>query len=477
MIDETLDFPRASFKTYEKPEGKSLYEKVSLFMRYTENWNERDHWNFRRICLRGAGPEVELDLPYSLKHIKHKTFVATGFNDYLGLSQHPEVIAAGQAGMGKYGAGTTASPAIGGQMDFHEALEKKIAGFYHMEDAVLFTTGYTANSATMQALFKDNDLAIVDGAAHASMHDGIKHMTVKTFGHNRMDQLEHCLSMVEVGKYNNVVVVVDGVYSQPGDLAPLDKVVELCKHFGALLAVDDAHGVGVIGATGRGVIELHNAYKDVDIITGTFSKTFGHLGGYVVGKRDMIHYLKYQAGQHIFSVSASPASVCLLTSIDLVDSERWRMHKLWDNTNYYKDGLHTLGLDTGNSASAIVPVMTGEDVALNAEVCRLLLRAGVYANQIAYPAVSMNTPRIRTNLTALHEKHHIDRILNGFEDVTKAIKSIVRKHYTKYTCLEQKRKLKTAMPTGPRRCCCWKPAKLWPKMASGQLITAGLLRT
>jgi glycine C-acetyltransferase len=204
------------------------------------------------------------------------------------------------------------------------------------------------------------------------------------------------------------------VYSQPADLAPLGEIVKLCKHYGALIAMDDAHGIGVIGETGRGVIELHDAYKDVDIITGTFSKTFGHLGGYVVAEPEIIEYLKFQAAQHIFSVAPTPASLCLLRSIDLVDEEPWRKDKLWENINYLKAGLRLMGLDTENSASAIVPVIIGQP-GQNAEVCKWLLEAGVYANQIGYPAVNMKSARIRMSITASHTIDHMDRILNAWD--------------------------------------------------------------
>ncbi|WP_316814435.1 aminotransferase class I/II-fold pyridoxal phosphate-dependent enzyme, partial [Pedobacter heparinus] len=344
-------------------------------------------------------------------------FVSVVSNDYLGLSQHPAVKAAAIAAIDRYGAGATASPAIGGHMDVHRAVEQKIAGFYRQQAAILFPTGYSANTSAMQALFKKEDLAIADGSIHASMIEGIKYTTnVKTFKHNNMEHLETMLKLTR-GKYRSVVVVVDGVYSQPGDIAPLDQIVALCKQYGAFLAVDDAHGVGVIGQTGRGVIELFDAWHDVDIITGTFSKTFGHMGGYVVAKPEIIDYLQFQAAHHIFSVAPPPSIACVLESIDLIDKEPERTVKLWENINYLNAGLKGLGLNTGNTASAIIPVITG-DANRNAEICRLLLEAGVYANQIGYPAVSMKDARIRMAITASHTTEHLDRILNAWEDVT-----------------------------------------------------------
>lgn len=399
----------ASFKDFVDMPGMDAFKWAAYFDAYIKNWLARDHWHYRQENTSGCLPEVELNLPGN----PNKSFVALVHNDYLGFTQHPLVKAAAIAAIEQYGVGTAASPAIGGQMSYHRQLEEKIAAFFKRDSALLFTTGYTANTATMQALLKKQDLAILDMSVHASMYEGVQHTNVKTFVHNNMERLERLLRENQ-GKYRSMWVIIDGVYSQPGDLAPLGEIVKLCKHYGAYLVMDDAHGVGVIGDTGRGVIELHEAWKDVDVITGTFSKTLGHLGGYVVADEQLVNYLKFQAGQHIFSVAATPASACILKSIDLIDDEPWWRSRLWENINYLKKGLQDLGLDTGTSASAIVPVMTGNP-SLNAEVCKWLLEAGVYANQIGYPAVPKNKARIRMSVMATHSIDHMDTVLNAWE--------------------------------------------------------------
>jgi glycine C-acetyltransferase len=410
IMIKRIDYATASFKDFENIPDLGPFEWADEFDAYVKDWDSRGHWNYRQECLSGAMPEVELDIPGN----SNKTFVAMVFNDYLGFSQHAAVKAAAVAAIEKYGVGVTASPAIGGHMDFHRQIEAKIAGFFKRESAMLFTTGYTANSATMQAILKKEDLAIVDMGVHASMYEGIEKTTnVKVFPHNNMERLERILKENKAS-YRTIMVIVDGVYSQPADLAPLGDIVRLCKHYGAYLAMDDAHGIGVIGETGRGVIELHNAWKDVDIITGTFSKTFAHLGGYVVASPELINFLKFQARQHIFSVAPTPASACILKSIDLIDEEPWWKNRLWRNIDHLKKGLHQLGLDTGNSASAIVPVMTGSP-GMNAEVCKWLLEAGVYANQIGYPAVPRKNARIRMSVMATHTQEQLDRVLNAWE--------------------------------------------------------------
>ncbi|SHL96677.1 aminotransferase class I/II-fold pyridoxal phosphate-dependent enzyme [Mucilaginibacter sp. OK098] len=402
-----INFENASFKDFENIPGMDFYGWAEQFDRYVNNWDSRGHWNYRQESLNGCQPEVEL-----AGH-PGKSFVALVFNDYLGLTQHPKVKAAAIAAIEQFGVGAAASPAIGGHFTYHRQLEEKIAKFFRRESAVLFTTGYTANSATIQSLLKMQDLAIVDMGVHASMYEGCLTTNVKMFPHNDMDKLERILRDTQ-GQYRTRIVIVDGVYSQPADIVKLDEMVRLAKHYGAYTAMDDAHGVGVIGETGRGVIELYNLFDQVDIITGTFSKTFGHLGGYVVADPKVVNFLKFQARQHIFSVSATPASACILKSIDLIDEEPELRAKLWGNIDYLKSGLDEMGFDTGNTQSAIIPVMTGKPD-LNAEVCRLLIEAGVYANQIGYPAVARKNARIRMSLMATHTREQLDRVLNAWE--------------------------------------------------------------
>ncbi|HMI01882.1 MAG TPA: aminotransferase class I/II-fold pyridoxal phosphate-dependent enzyme, partial [Pedobacter sp.] len=257
------------------------------------------------------------------------------------------------------------------------------------------------------------DLAILDTAVHASVYEGCILTNKKTFPHNNLEALERILKTT-AGKYRTRMVIIDGVYSQDGDLAPLAEIVTLCKQYGAYSVLDDAHGTGVIGKTGRGVIELQQLYQEVDIITGTFSKTFGHIGGYLVAEPELINFLKFQSRQHLFSATASPASVCISKAIDLVDEEPFWMDRLRENTDYLRSGLLSLGLNIGPTASAILPVKVG-NITANAEICKLLLEAGIYANQINYPAVSRKDARIRMSVMATHTTEQLDKVLNAWE--------------------------------------------------------------
>lgn len=408
-----IDFEKASFKDFENIPGLDPYSWAALWTDYVNDRTKVGQFNYRQENLSGCGPEMQLDILGN----SNKNFVSLVSNDYLGFTQHPKVKAAAIAGIEKFGSGAGASPAIGGHYSFHQDLEDKIAKFFKRDTAIVFTTGYNANSSSLQALLKKEDLAILDMAVHASVYEGCQLTNVKTFPHNNVEALENVLKNTE-GKYRTRMVVIDGVYSQDGDLAPLDEIIKLTKHYGAYLVVDDAHGTGVIGETGRGVIELHDLFQDVDIITGTFSKTFAHVGGYLVASRELVNFLKFQSRQHVFSATLSPASACIVKAIELVDEEPIWMEMLWENINYLKSGLLSMGLEVGSTNSAIIPVKIG-DINLNAQICNMLLEVGIYTNQINYPAVSRKDARIRMSLMATHTKEQLDKVLNAWEWVIK----------------------------------------------------------
>lgn len=404
-----IDFEKASFKDFENIPGLDPYGWASLWNDYVNDRTSVGQFNYRQENLSACGPEMKLDIMGN----EHRDFVSLVSNDYLGFTQHPKVKAAAIAGIERFGSGAGASPAIGGHYSFHQELEDKIAAFFKRDSAIVFTTGYNANSSSLQALLKKEDLAILDMAVHASVYEGCQLTNVKTFPHNNVEALENVLKNTK-GKYRTRMVVIDGVYSQDGDLAPLDEIIKLTKHYGAYLVVDDAHGTGVIGKTGRGVIELHDLYQQVDIITGTFSKAFAHVGGYLIASPELISFLKFQSRQHIFSATLSPASACIVKAIELVDEEPIWMERLWDNIDYLKKGLLSLGLDVGSTNSAIIPVKIG-DINLNAKICNMLLQAGIYANQINYPAVSRKDARIRMSVMATHTRAQLDKVLNAWD--------------------------------------------------------------
>jgi glycine C-acetyltransferase len=422
---KTIDFNTASFKDFENIPDQDIYATAKEFVAYLNFLKENGHLNYRIESLSPVGPEMNLILPGD----SHPTWcICLVSNDYLGFSQHSLVKAAVIKGVELFGTGSGASPAIGGHFVYHEQLEKKIAKFYKRTDAILYTTGYTANSATLQCILhkdnkdkdsKKNDIAILDMNVHASVYEGVLTTTVKTFLHNDLVMLEHVLKHAEES-YRTKMVIIDGVYSQDGDLAPIDKIAEITHRYGAYLVVDDAHGIGVVGKTGRGVIEMYNAFDQVDIITGTFSKALGNIGGYVIASPEIITYLKYQSKQHLFSTTATPAVMGILKAIDLIDEEPEWKARLWENIDYLKNGLINLGFDVGTTASAVIPVKVG-DIMKTLEAGRLLLKLGIYTNPIMYPAVSKKNARIRMNVMATHTKEHLDKVLNAFMEVDRQL--------------------------------------------------------
>jgi glycine C-acetyltransferase len=400
------NFDNNSFRDFEYIPGMDAWSRARLFQAYCNDQIAKGQLNYRLVTTTGCGPVIEMG---------GTKLISLVSNDYLGFTQHPAVIKAAIDGINKYGSGAGASPAIGGHYDYHVMLEKKIARFFKKEHAIIYTTGYTSNSASLQCILTKEDLVILDAGVHTSVMEGCQMYNRKTVKHNDLNAYEHALKL-SAGKHPLVLVIIDGVYSQDGDLAPLKEIISLCKKYSAKLMVDDAHGIGVIGRNGRGLIELNDAWNDIDLITGTFSKTFAHIGGYVVGSEEMINYLKYQSRQHLFSASSTPAAMSIIKAIDLIDEEPLWMSILRDNIAYFKQGLLSLGLNIGITQSAIFPVRIGDKIK-NAKICRAMHDKGVYVNQINYPAVSLKDARIRMGVTALHERAHLDEVLNVWSDI------------------------------------------------------------
>jgi len=402
------NFDHQSFRDFEYIPGMDAWARARMFQAYLNDQTGKGQLNYRLITSSNCGPVVQMN---------GKRLISLVSNDYLGFTQHPLVKQAAINGIQKYGSGAGASPAIGGHYDYHQLLERKIARFFRKQHAIIYTTGYTSNSASLQCILTKDDMVILDSGVHTSVMEGCQLVPRKTVKHNDLEAYEHALKLSK-GKHPLLLLIIDGVYSQDGDLAPLDEVTALCAKYGARLMVDDAHGTGVIGRTGRGLIEVYDAWNKVDLITGTFSKTFGHIGGYVVASEEMVNYLKYQSKQHLFSASSTPAAMSIIKAIDLVDEEPLWMNILRDNMNYFRHGLMSLGLDIGSTQSAIFPVRIGDKIK-NAKICYALQQKGVYANQINYPAVSLKDARIRMGVTALHERAHLDAVLNVWRDIKK----------------------------------------------------------
>lgn len=416
-----MNFDRLTFKDFENIPGMDLAERSKLFKQYLTYMGFDDYQSYRVVGKSGCNSEMKLDSLFGDRFISYVS------NDYLGFTQHPEIKASAIRGIEEYGTGAGASPLIGGFFDYHRLLEKKIAAFFDREDdcSVIYTTGYTANSASLQCLLQKEDLAIVDMAVHASVHEGCLLTNKKTFMHNDMESLERILKNTE-GLYRTRMIIVDGVYSQDGDIAPLDQIVALSKKYNVYLMVDDAHGIGVLGKTGRGALEDLGLLSEVDFLTGTFSKTFGAIGGYVICSPENASFLKFQSRQQIFSATAGATTLGIVKAIELIDEEPHWKERLNTNMAYFKMNLIDIGVDIGNTESAIIPLKFGDPI-VTVEVNKEIFKQGIYANAILYPAVSKKDARIRMSLSALHTKEQLDTTLDVIESVVKRVGPGVRR--------------------------------------------------
>lgn len=404
-----------ALNSFDVNSNLDLNDRILLFQDYAKYRSQKQRNTYRVSSLTGSGARMKIINPYNQNVQDMISFVS---NDYLGFSKHPKVIEAGINALKQYGSGAGASPLIGGQIVIHDELEKKIASFFGKEAALTFTSSFASNSGVLPALLGQKDIAILDTQVHASVIDGCTQTNKKFFLHNDVESLENVLKST-FDKYVDKIIVVDGVYSQDGDIAPLDKIYTLAKKYGAYLIVDDAHGVGILGAKGRGVLEEFDLLEKVDLITGTFSKTFGTVGGYIVGNSAIINYLKYYSRLNIFSAAQTPQAVASITkAIDLLEEEPFWQEKINSNIRYFKSGLIALNIDYGNSQSAIFPIMIRDEEKVN-DIGTFLFNNGIYVNPITQPAVKKRESRLRMSVLATHEKEDLDKTLNLLEHAVK----------------------------------------------------------
>ena len=342
--------------------------------------------------------------------------VMVGSNNYLGLTNDPRVLEAASAALRKYGSACTGSRLLNGNTDLHDRLETELAILVGKDAALVFPTGYQANLGVISALAGPGDVLMIDKLNHASMVDGaaLSGAEVVRFRHADLAHLEARLNRA-AGRPK--MVIVDGVFSMEGDLADVPRIADLCDAHSARLVVDDAHGIGVFGATGAGVCEHFGVADRVDLIVGTFSKSFASIGGFVAGDAAVISYLRHNARSLIFSASI-PASACatVLMAIEIMRDEPERRERLWQNARRMQRELSGLGFDTFGSESPIVPVIVGGTLR-TFEFWKKLLDAGVFTNPVIAPAVPATSGRIRTSYMATHTDSQLDFVLDAFERV------------------------------------------------------------
>lgn len=356
--------------------------------------------------------------------IDGKKVLMLGSNSYLGLTVHPKVKQAAIDATKKYGTGCAGSRFLNGSLDIHTELENQLADFVYKEKALLFSTGFQSNLGAIAGLVNKGEYVILDKSDHASIVDGTKlsYGEVKRFIHNDMKSLERVLA--SIGINTPKMIVVDGVYSMDGDIANLKEIVRLKKRYNARLMVDDAHALGVIGKNGRGTADYFGLTDEVDIIMGTFSKSFASLGGFLAADTYVINYLRHFARSLIFSASITPASTAaVLASLDIMKNNQGLIDKLWDNTNRMRDGLHKMKYNTGTSCTPIIPVIIGDDEKVLL-MRKMLFDRGVFVNPVVSPAVPTNQTLIRLSLMATHTFEQIDYALKQMYEVGKELNVI-----------------------------------------------------
>jgi 8-amino-7-oxononanoate synthase len=351
---------------------------------------------------------------------KGKRLIMCGSNNYLGLTTHPKVRQAAKDAIDRFGTSCTGSRFLNGTLEMHERLEHELADFVGKEAALVFSTGMQTNLGTISAIIGADDVVILDKEDHASIVDGARLSLgrIKRFFHNDLDSLKDTLADIpdEKGK----LVVVDGLFSMEGDIAPLPEIIPLCKEYGARLMVDDAHALGVLGE-GRGTAAHFNVTDKVDLIMSTFSKSLASLGGFIAGDEVVIHYIKHHARSLIFSASVPPPNAAAaLAALQVIKEEPERVKRVNQIADQMRKGFRELGFDIGNSTTPVVPILIGDDMHA-IRTWRLLFDNGVFVNPVISPAVSAGRQMLRTSYMATHTDAQMEKVLEVFKKVGKEV--------------------------------------------------------
>jgi glycine C-acetyltransferase len=338
-------------------------------------------------------------------------------NNYLGLADEPALKEAAKAAVDRFGVGPGAVRSISGTQSLHLELEERLARFKGTEAAILLQSGFTANTTTIPSITGDGDLIFSDELNHASIIDGCRLSKAKVvrYAHNDAADLERQIQAA--GECRRRLVITDGVFSMDGDLAPLPALLEVADKYSCMTMVDDAHGEGVLGDSGRGIVDHYGLVNAIDIEIGTLSKAFGVVGGYVAGSRVLVDYLKQRGRPFLFSTGPTPADVAAcLAAVDLLESSDDRVRQLWDNARYFQGKMQAAGFDTGKTETPITPVMIG-DAAKSSQLSKELFEANIYAQSIGFPTVARGKARIRAMISAVHTKEDLDFAVDQFTTV------------------------------------------------------------
>ena len=392
-----------------------MYKSLKFYLEEElENVKEAGLFKKERVITSPQGAQV---------HVENRDeVVIMCANNYLGLSSHPDVIEASKDALDTHGFGMSSVRFICGTQDIHKELERKIAEFYHTEDTILYAAAFDANGGLFEPLFGPEDAIISDELNHASIIDGVRLCKANRYRykHSDMQDLEKQLMAAQSDRHR--IIVTDGVFSMDGDIAKMNEICDLADKYDALVMTDECHSAGFIGKTGRGVPEYHGVMDRVDIITGTLGKALGGaMGGYTTGKKEIIEMLRQRSRPYLFSNSLAPSIVgAAIKVFEILSSSTELRDKLESNTAYFKEKIIEAGFDVKEGDSPIVPIML-YDASLSQRFADLLLKEGVYAIGFFYPVVPKGKARIRTQISAAHEKHHLDKAIAAFVKVGKEL--------------------------------------------------------
>ncbi len=396
-------------KTLVAPaEDRSIFDKCRTYTA-PDDLRALGLFTFFRTIESGQDPVVMMG---------GREMVMLGSNNYLGLTSHPKIKERAIEAIRKYGAGCAGSRLLNGTLDIHVELEERLAAFMKKPACVTFATGFQVNLGVISSIAGKGDAIYLDRQDHACIYDGARLAVgaeVKKFKHNDPADLRRLLALN--GDRSGRLLVVDGIFSMEGDIAPLPEYTAICDDYDVALMVDDAHGVGVLGKNGRGTAEHFGLEDRVDLIMGTFSKSLATVGGFVVGEPDVIKFIKHRARSLMFTAAPPPASVAaVLAALDIIESEPERRARLWENTRFMLTALRAIGFDCGHSSTPVIPIVAGPDI-VAFKMAKMLEDEGVFVNAVVSPASPPGRALIRTSYMATHTRAHLTRALEAFHKV------------------------------------------------------------
>ena len=432
---ETTDLASADKTPKPKLTQKSqdIFEKAYQFTRAEEAEKIGMHPYFKTITSQHDGTVI----------VDGNEMIITGSNDYLGLTQDPRLKQAARDALNSFGTSCTGSRFLTGTLSFHEELELRLAKFFRKEAALTFSAGFLGCLSVIASLTGRHDILYYDRENHASLYDGaqLSFGKLRKYEHNNLAALERLLQK-DVDKPGGRMIVTDGIFSMSGHIAKLSEIIDIAREYGARVVVDDAHAAGVLGEGGRGTAEHFGVEKEVDLIVGTFSKSFASVGGYVVGSKKVVNWIKHKARPFIFTAALPSMQVAAaLEALDIIESEPQHLKKLWQNVKHLHEGMASLGFNTLGSETPITPVLIGEDD-LTLAFWKALWNEGIFTTPSIAPAVPPGESIIRTSINANHTPEQIDKILAAFEKVGKHL-GVISKHQSYFykTFQEQGKRL------------------------------------